>query len=170
MLMLHFQMNKEPPPKSFGNGGTHCRGRSWQHKRMRTEENPRQCGNARVAILRGAIEAAALFEMASRSPLSNASFRPRRRSSESAGSFLGTVGGGAFGWPTMIGATGREVCGRSSAAFPSAVPSQDCESPIQQVPSPAAQAVNMRFSAASAQFSTAQGDGVALDITMRAGA
>lgn len=86
------------------------------------------------------------------------------------GSLLGTGRGWDFGRPTTIGATGTQVEGSRSAAFPSGVESHPCESPIQHVPSPAAHAASIRFSAASEQFSTAHRLAVTLAITIRAGA
>ena len=57
----------------------------------------------------------------------------------------------------MIGATGIQPAGRSSASFPSGVLRKLWAKPIQQVPSPAAHAASIRFSAANAQSSMIQG-------------
>ena len=70
----------------------------------------------------------------------------------------------------MIGAIGTELAGRPSTAFPSAAPSHACANPIQHVPNPAAQAASIRFSAASEQFSTAQGLSITLEIKTSTGA
>jgi hypothetical protein len=86
------------------------------------------------------------------------------------GTLRGTAGGTDFGWPTMIGATGRLASPSPSVVLPSWVASHDCANPIQHVPSPSAQAASIRFCAARAQFSTLQGPCEALAITMSAGA
>ena len=85
------------------------------------------------------------------------------------GAFLGTDPAGVFGCPTIMGATGTVVLASLSADFPSGVPSQPWANPIQHVPNPAAQAANIKFSAAKAQSSTIHGPAGA-EITISAGA
>src|ERR1039458_274654 len=94
-------------------------------------------------------------------------FQPIQRTT---GSLRGTGGDGAFGRPAMIGATGAQAAGSPSTAFPSGVFRKLWAKPIQQVPSPAAYAASIRFSAANAQSSTIQGPSAIAEIKISTGA
>ena len=83
--------------------------------------------------------------------------------------FRGTGVAAALRCPTIMGATGTIVLESSSADLLSGAPSHSCANPIQHVPNPAAQAANIKFSAAKAESSTIQGPAAA-EITISAGA
>ena len=64
----------------------------------------------------------------------------------------GTGGGAALGCPTIIRATDTQAAGSPSTFFPSEVLRKLRAKPIQQLPSPEAYAVSIKFSAANAIF------------------
>ena len=78
--------------------------------------------------------------------------------------------GTGFACPTMIGATGTQALGMPSKAFPSDVARKLCAKPIQQVPSAAAYALSIKFSAANAQSSTIQEPSAIAEIRISTGA
>lgn len=83
--------------------------------------------------------------------------------------FRVTAGASDLGRPTIMGATGVSLAESFKSDLPSGVASYPCAKPIQHVPSPAACAASIRFSAASEQSSTTHGP-VDAEITINAGA